>query len=402
MFPFPPHRGERKRVHFLIRELRKDFSVTLLTRVHDDLDQSHVSSYREYVDKLIPIFEPAPKRNLVLVFRFLRALLSRRPIRNELLTFPSIRDALRRELSLGDYEIVQLHHTPLAEYLQAIPKSFGGSTVINLHNVETLLMQRLSEMKSSNIGRLMNKVDAGRIRRFEAENLPRFDQIHTVSDDETGFLKQTFSLKNVLTIPNGIDWLPETPVSIEPNSKNMELHLLFCGSLKYPPNEEGALWFIKHVMPILRRSGKRFFFNIVGHDPSQSILDEAHEDVIVHGYVDDLEPFYRDSVASVIPLFHGGGTRHKALESLTYCTPIISTRIGVEGIGLQDTNHYWRAETAEEFAQQILSTVEDREGARSRVVTARNDLQEVLSWNSVGAKLRSNYKKLILNNSSIK
>ena len=62
-------------------------------------------------------------------------------------------------------------------------------------------MQRLSEMKSSNIGRLMNKVDAGRIRRFEAENLPRFDQIHTVSDDETGFLKQAFSLQNVLTIP---------------------------------------------------------------------------------------------------------------------------------------------------------------------------------------------------------
>ena len=145
---------------------------------------------------------------------------------------------------------------------------------------------------------------------------------------------------------------------------------------------------------------QKIFFNIVGHDPSQSILDEVHEDVIVHGYVDDLEPFYRDSVASVIPLFHGGGTRHKALESLTYCTPIISTQIGVEGIGLQDTSHYWRAETAEEFAQQILSTVEDREGARGRVVTARNDLQEVLSWNSIGAKLRSNYKKLILNNSS--
>jgi len=306
---------------------------------------------------------------------------------------------LHKELSSSTYDIIQFHHSPLAEYLPAIPDGFQGSTVINLHNVETLLLQRLSETRSGLMTSVINKIDAVRMKRFEAVMLPRFDQVHTVSDDENQFLRREFLLQEVMTIPNGIDWLPEERGGYMAGANDAEYHLLFCGSLKYPPNQGGAIWFAREVMPLLRASGVRFVFNIVGHDPSELIFAEQTDDVIVHGYVEDLEPLYRASIASVIPLFHGGGTRHKALESLTYFTSIISTEIGVEGLGLIDGDHYLRAETSRDFAKQILESLKSDTKSYNRIIRARTELGNILSWEAIGVKLRSAYADLISGNS---
>ena len=51
-----------------------------------------------------------------------------------------------------------------------------------------------------------------------------------------------------------------------------------------------------------------------------------------------------------IPLRAGAGTRLKALEAFACKTPVISTRIGIEGLGVEDRKHVLLAETPEEFA----------------------------------------------------
>jgi glycosyltransferase involved in cell wall biosynthesis len=70
-------------------------------------------------------------------------------------------------------------------------------------------------------------------------------------------------------------------------------------------------------------------------------------------------PHLKEASASVIPLRGGGGTRLKAIESLAAGLPIVSTEFGVEGLGLVPNQDYLRAETVDEFVDQIRKVTSD-------------------------------------------
>jgi len=63
-----------------------------------------------------------------------------------------------------------------------------------------------------------------------------------------------------------------------------------------------------------------------------------------------MAPFIQKAGIMFIPLRAGAGTRLKALEAFACKTPVVSTRIGIEGLGVEDRKHVLLAETPEEFA----------------------------------------------------
>lgn len=52
------------------------------------------------------------------------------------------------------------------------------------------------------------------------------------------------------------------------------------------------------------------------------------------GTVPDVRPYYRDAVASIVPLHTGGGTRLKILEAMASGVPVVSTSLGAEGLAV--------------------------------------------------------------------
>jgi glycosyltransferase involved in cell wall biosynthesis len=55
----------------------------------------------------------------------------------------------------------------------------------------------------------------------------------------------------------------------------------------------------------------------------------------------------------VVPLLTAGGMRVKIIESMAIGRPVISTRIGAEGIDCRKEVHYLAANSPEEFAEAI-------------------------------------------------
>jgi glycosyltransferase involved in cell wall biosynthesis len=128
------------------------------------------------------------------------------------------------------------------------------------------------------------------------------------------------------------------------------------GNLNHPPNREGLIAFNDSILPELVRRIPDVVVNIVGRSPVTDRGWAAIERLRSTGrYEFDLDvssctPHYVQAAASIVPIFFGGGTRLKILESFAHRCPVISTRKGCEGLDVAHGKHLLVGDSAEAFA----------------------------------------------------
>ena len=87
--------------------------------------------------------------------------------------------------------------------------------------------------------------------------------------------------------------------------------LLFVGWAAHWPYEHGLAWLAQQVLPQAQANGP-VVLDVVGARPDHAV---AAAEITYHGRVDDVEPFYADAHAVVVPMFEGSGTRLKVIEA---------------------------------------------------------------------------------------
>jgi glycosyltransferase involved in cell wall biosynthesis len=115
--------------------------------------------------------------------------------------------------------------------------------------------------------------------------------------------------------------------------------------------------------------------------------------VAVTGGVPDVRPYYRQAWMQIVPLRIGGGTRLKIVESLAMGTPVVSTTIGAQGLGLCHDNEILLADTPEIFAAETARGLGD---SRLRNHLKQAGLETALtrfSWTGLGRTLNATYQK---------
>jgi polysaccharide biosynthesis protein PslH len=91
--------------------------------------------------------------------------------------------------------------------------------------------------------------------------------------------------------------------------------------------------------------------------------------VTVSGTVSDVRPYVWGAKVSVVPLRIGGGTRLKIYESMAARVPVVSTRVGAEGLEVTHPENIRLADSPGEFARQCLELLES-DAERSRMSAA--------------------------------
>ena len=89
----------------------------------------------------------------------------------------------------------------------------------------------------------------------------------------------------------------------------------------------------------------------------------------------------------IVPMRHGGGTRLKILEALAFGLPVITTRAGCAGLGLERADVALIADSPREFAAAI-----DRLGADDRLwadlsAAGRRFVEEKFDWRVIGERM---------------
>src|ERR1019366_6139786 len=103
------------------------------------------------------------------------------------------------------------------------------------------------------------------------------------------------------------------------------------------PNGDGLTWFVRHVLPHLRRELPSVQLRVTGANPPPEILTLAGPNVQFEGRVNDLRALYDRSRVAIAPSRYGAGVKLKTVESLQFGVPIVATSVGAEGIDTRGT-----------------------------------------------------------------
>ena len=129
--------------------------------------------------------------------------------------------------------------------------------------------------------------------------------------------------------------------------------IVFIGGSAHPPNVDAVQYFVKEVMPLLRKQIPGIRFYVVGHNPTQDILDLACDDVIITGMIKELNPFLDKIRVAVAPLRFGAGIKGKIGSTMTVGLPSIATSIAAEGMSLTDGENILIADTPKTIADAV-------------------------------------------------
>ncbi len=126
--------------------------------------------------------------------------------------------------------------------------------------------------------------------------------------------------------------------------------LLFLGSFRHLPNQEALHWFVDQVFPKVRAEEPRARLIVIGSDPPPRHSLPDAEAIELIGFVEDVrEPLARYAVF-VCPILSGSGVRVKLLEAFAAGIPVVSTRLGAEGLAANDGEICALADDPDEFA----------------------------------------------------
>jgi len=234
--------------------------------------------------------------------------------------------------------------------------------------------------------------ESKRLAKYERYLCKQFDHLLTVSDEDKQAMlalaaeDEISSLsKKITTIPICVD--PDHRQVIETNNNGQQI--MHLGTMFWPPNRDGVLWFAREVLPLIAKQLPGVEFVIAGANPPKEIklLERCDNGLAgcirVTGFLDDPSNELSHSRVFVVPLHAGGGMRVKILDAWLWGLPIITTSIGAEGIEYQEGENILVADSANSFAEAVLRIFAEPDlGARLRK-KGRQWVEERYNWRKV-------------------
>jgi len=297
-----------------------------------------------------------------------------------------------QELPLDRFDAIHVETMAMAPFALALKTRLPHvCTVLDLPDVASQFNARLLKPSTwLTPAGVQGMLDLARLNAFERRLMPQIDAIVTCSQLDAQRLHAKVRPSQVQVLPN----CTTTTVNPLPASDGHEL--VFVGTMSYPPNEEGVLFFCEHVLPAIRSRVPDVTFTIVGKTPSTTIRSLATRfgHIKVTGEVDDVRPNLARAAVAVVPLLSGGGTRLKILEAMAAGRAVVSTSVGAEGLELQNGRDLLLADTPSDFAAACVALLHDVARRRGLESNGRQAVVEKYDWRVSREGLKDLYRRL--------
>jgi glycosyltransferase involved in cell wall biosynthesis len=304
---------------------------------------------------------------------------------------------LIRDLGKKTFDVIHADQLWMAPYaLLARSQATDALTlVLDAHNAVFQIPQRMAATSHNPFVRSLLELEARKLARYEAVTCCRFDRVVTVTQEDQSTLSNLIATQSAATSVesqrNRNPRISTIPICIDPVAKAVIPRLpnphrvTFLGGLHWPPNAEGILWFAREVWPRVIQQAPAAVLTVIGKNPPSILVQAASTSTNydITGYVPDPAPHLSETAAFIVPLHAGGGMRVKIVDAWSWGQPIVSTRIGSEGLDYQDKENLLIADTAEDFAQSVISLLTAPELANRLGAAGRRTAEERYDWRKV-------------------
>ncbi|HEU4325675.1 MAG TPA: glycosyltransferase [Roseiflexaceae bacterium] len=392
--PYPPYGGGTMRIYQIVRGLAVRHRVTCLTFAPDEAAEHALAPLRQ-VCRVLTVRGPEPRSSLRRAWTTLGSPLPDMALRNASAAY---RTALADLLARERFDLIQAESIEMAGYLHAGPTR--SRLVLDQFNAEFVLQRRAFLADVRRPARwhaaAYSLAQWRKLARYERRVMGACDAVLAVSDDDRATLRRLAPRTPIAVVPNGVDASLFSRSALRAGLCFAGPAVVFSGTLDFRPNVDAAVWFAGAVWPQIRAARPDARLVLVGKRPAPALRRLADDQtVVVVGEVPDARPYLGGAAAYIVPMRIGGGVRLKLLEALALEAPVVSTRMGAEGIaGLRDGEHCLLADQPGAFAGAVLRLIDDpalgaRLGAAGRTLVAAH-----YDWSVIVPRLDALYQEL--------
>jgi O-antigen biosynthesis protein len=256
------------------------------------------------------------------------------------------------EKNAHQFESIVVSRVTTMDALLAALRKFAPKAKIVFDTVDLHFLREQSEAKIKQSDLLEKQARASREK--ELILIQQCDETWVVSSTEFDLLQPMYPQKTLRIISNIHAMQAAAPAWQE------RTDLIFVANFRHPPNLDGLSWFIEYCWPFVIAKSSAIKLNIVGTglvDTAQRKLQK--ENIIFHGHVADIQSALNSARINIAPLRYGAGAKGKISQALASGLPSVGTAAAIDGMFLEDQVSAIVADTAEGFADAVLSLYED-------------------------------------------
>lgn len=373
VFPYPLDSGPKIRAYYVLRYIAARHKVTLVAFITHPRELEYVDHLATFCEAVYPLARPRSlgREGLALA----RSLATGRPFMIERHYDAGMARLVEGLVARERFDLVHMDQVKVAQYglrIEGIPR------VIDKHNAYALVLKGTAGTDPSPMRRLVARFDWPRMARYEGMLCRTFEGVVAVTEaDREALVRFSGDGREIPIIPIATDCVAVRPVRRRADAKD----ILILGSLFYPPNVDGAVWFAEEILPRIRKEVPQARLLLVGERPAPEVVALGRVDgVEVTGYVADLRPYLERTAVMAVPLRFGSGMRVKILDGLAWGLPMVSTSIGCEGIDVTPGQDILLADAPEPFAAQVVRLLRDRALADTLATNARRLAEQRYDW----------------------
>jgi hypothetical protein len=238
-------------------------------------------------------------------------------------------------------------------FLKKIRKKCPDAKIIyNTVDMHFLRMEREAEQNKDSDMALAASV----MKKKELGFIKNADATIVLSEYERSFLNKIDSIASKLwTIP-----LVRNE-QVRRANFDASADILFIGGYKHPPNVDAVDWLVKKIWPKIRGELPGVNLIICGSHMPDNFSQYESSDVILKGYIEDLDGFVAQRRLTIAPLRFGAGLKGKVASSIGIGVPCLGTPIAFEGMAEEGLNNIkFKATNPLQFARMAKSLYTDK------------------------------------------
>jgi len=388
---YPATSGKRLRTSNLMLRLARRHRVTYLARSSGNAVENRRAAefFGDHGLEPILVDDPVPAKSGMAFYARLAANVFL-PIPYSVQTHDTARmsDAVRRYAADNAVDLWQFEWIP---YVAALSHRGDARKLVVAHNVDSTIWQRFYETEKNPVKRWFVKQQWQKFERYERRIFGKASRVVAVSEEDAARLRVGFGCSRVDVVENGID--REQFEAVTP--RHEPRRILFLGALDWRPNLDAIRVLLDTIFPAVRGQEPGVQLDIVGRNPPAWLeaRTRQRDGITLYADVPDVRPYLARSGMLAVPLRIGGGSRLKILEALACGLPVVSTRVGAEGLRVVAEKHLTIVPDVEALPAALVDCIRHPRRAEATAAAGRAFVLAEYDWDAIAEKLDRVWEK---------
>jgi glycosyltransferase involved in cell wall biosynthesis len=384
--PYPLLSGGQIRTYNLLKNLSKHHKITLFALIKTEKEKQYIKELEPLCAK-IKVFKrtknPFALRNILMAaFTLYPFLVTRNLPRN-------MKAAIKKELKLHAFDLI---HAETFYMMPNIPKTKVPVLLVE-QTIEYLGYQFYAQTTPHWLLKPILYLDILKIQYWETHFWKKANHLVTMSAQDKAFIQgQTNGKTKIDVVANGVDM-----DFFSKAKKHLPRHptVLFVGTFKWLPNIDAVEFLVTNLWPGIKAKVPDAKLWIVGHSPTPKILELTKQpDITCSSDIKDIRDAYSKAHVLLAPIRSGKGTRYKILEAMATGTPIVTTKLGAEGINITPGEHALIGNSSSELIELTAKLLKDRELQQRMAAKAKEVVAKHYNWQAISNHLDHLYRQI--------